>query len=40
MHEELCSAMNAALTKKWSELRGLSVVSIAMNPITLPDERC
>ena len=36
--EELCSAMNAALTKKWSELRGLSVVSIAMNPITLPEE--
>lgn len=36
--EELSEAMNAALTKKWSELRGLSVVSIAMNPITLPEE--
>ena len=30
--------MNEALTKKWAELRGLSVVSIAMNPITLPQE--
>lgn len=36
--EELSEAMNEALTKKWSELRGLSVVSIAMNSITLPEE--
>jgi len=36
--EELSDAMNTALTKKWSDLRGLTVVSIAMNPITLPDE--
>lgn len=36
--EELSEAMNMALTKKWGELRGLSVVSIAMNPITLPEE--
>lgn len=36
--EELSEAMNEALTKKWSELRGLAVVSIAMNPITLPEE--
>ena len=36
--EELSEAMNEALTKKWAELRGLSVVSIAMNPITLPQE--
>lgn len=36
--EELSEAMNEALTKKWSELRGLEVVSIAMNPITLPEE--
>ena len=36
--EELCAAMNEALTKKWGELRGLSVISIAMNPITLPEE--
>lgn len=35
---ELADAMNEALTKKWAELRGLSVVSIAMNPITLPEE--
>ena len=36
--EELTEAMNVALTRKWGELRGLSVVSIAMNPITLPEE--
>lgn len=36
--EELSNAMNEALTKKWSELRGIAVVSIAMNPITLPEE--
>ena len=36
--EELSEAMNEALTKKWGELRGLTVVSIAMNPITLPEE--
>ena len=36
--EELASAMNEVLTKKWTELRGIAIVSIAMNPITLPDE--
>jgi len=36
--EELSDAMNTALTKKWTELRGLAVVSIALNPITLSDE--
>ena len=36
--QELCDAMNQALTQKWSELRGLAVVSVAMNPITLSDE--
>ena len=36
--EELSDAMNEALSKKWGELRGLKVVSIAMNPITLPEE--
>lgn len=36
--EELAAAMNEALTKKWTELRGLAVVSIAMNSITLPEE--
>ena len=35
---ELENAMNEALSAKWSELRGLEVVSIAMNPITLPEE--
>lgn len=35
---ELEAAMNEALTSKWSQLRGLSVISIAMNPITLPEE--
>ena len=35
---ELADAMNAALTKKWNELRGLSIVSVALNPITLPEE--
>ncbi len=36
--EELSSFMNEALNKKWGELRGLQVVSIAMNPITLTEE--
>ena len=36
--EELSQAMNDTLTAKWTELRGLSVVSIAMNPVTLPEE--
>ena len=36
--EELSSFMNEALNKKWGELRGLQVVSIAMNPITLSEE--
>lgn len=35
---ELADAMNEALTKKWSQLRGITVVSIAMNPITLSEE--
>ena len=35
---ELEDAMNEVLTNKWSALRGLSVVSIALNPITLSDE--
>jgi len=36
--EELSEAMNEALSKKWSDLRGIDVVSVAMNPITLPEE--
>ncbi|MBQ6023289.1 MAG: SPFH domain-containing protein [Clostridia bacterium] len=35
---ELEEAMNAALSSKWSELRGISVVSVALGSVTLPDE--
>ena len=35
---ELCDAMNVELSKLWGEKRGLQVVSIAMNPITLTEE--
>ena len=35
---ELKQFLNEALTKKWGELRGLEVVSVALNPITLPEE--
>lgn len=35
---ELCDAMNESLTAKWRALRGIEVVSIAMNPVTLPEE--
>ena len=34
---ELESAMNEALSAKWSGLRGLKVRSVALNPITLPE---
>ncbi len=36
--EELSQAMNESLTNKWGKLRGLQVVSIAMNSVTLPEE--
>ena len=36
--EELSKAMNEALSNKWGEIRGLKVVSIGLNPITLPEE--
>ena len=35
---ELCEAMNSNLSKKWSDLRGLQIVSIAMNPPSIPEE--
>ncbi|HHU53115.1 MAG TPA: SPFH domain-containing protein [Clostridiaceae bacterium] len=35
---KLADLMNIELTKKWSELRGLKIVSVALNPITLPEE--
>ena len=36
--EELSQVMNEKLTAKWTQLRGLAIVSIAMNPVTLPEE--
>lgn len=36
--DELSKAMNATLTEKWAELRGISVVSIGLNSVTLPEE--
>lgn len=35
---ELEKAMNELLSEKWGALRGLQVVSVALNPITLPEE--
>ncbi len=35
---ELKDAMNAALKSEWTDRRGISVESIAINPITLTDE--
>ncbi len=32
------AAMNEQLSKKWLELRGIKVKSVAMNPVTLPEE--
>lgn len=36
--EEMCQAMNEALSKKWGETRGLQVISVAMNPVSLTEE--
>jgi len=35
---ELEGAMNDALSSKWSELRGLSIVNVALGSVTLPDD--
>ena len=35
---DLEDAMNSALSRKWGELRGLQVVSIALGSLTLPEE--
>lgn len=35
---ELSDAMNEVLTQKWSDLRGLSIVSVGINSITAPKE--
>ncbi|MBR6801157.1 MAG: SPFH domain-containing protein [Eubacteriaceae bacterium] len=37
-NEELEESMNAALSEKWGNLRGLKVVSIALSSVTLPEE--
>ncbi len=36
---ELEDAMNETLSKKWGELRGLKVVSVALGSVTLPPEQ-
>ncbi len=36
--EELCNYMNEALDAKWSQGRGLEVVNVAINSVTLPPE--
>lgn len=35
---EISDAMNEILTKKWKELRGLSIVSVAINSVTISKE--
>ena len=35
---ELENAMNQALSEKWSELRGLKIISVALGSVTLPPE--
>lgn len=35
---KLADLMNQELTQKWSGLRGIKIISIALNPITLPEE--
>jgi len=36
--QELADAMNEALSKKWKELRGIAIISIALNNISLSKE--
>ena len=36
--QELCQALNAALSQKWEELRGLQVVSVAINAFSASKE--
>ena len=36
--EELCNAINDSLATKWKEKRGLEVVSVTLNSVTLPEE--
>ncbi len=36
--EELAQFMNETLDEKWKDIRGIEVISVALNPITLPEE--
>lgn len=36
--DELCQFLNEILSAKWQELRGISIVNVAVNSITLPQE--
>ncbi len=36
--EELAQFMNETLDAKWKDIRGIEVISVALNPITLPEE--
>lgn len=36
--EELCQFLNEVLSAKWQQLRGISMVSVAINSVTLPKE--
>jgi len=36
--QELCQALNEALTEKWGNLRGMEVVSVALNSLSAPKE--
>ncbi len=35
---EIAEKMNHVLSEKWSELRGISIISVALNPVILPPE--
>ena len=37
-NSDIEAAMNMTLSQKWGELRGLKVISVALNPITLTEE--
>ena len=37
-NSDIEAAMNQTLSQKWGELRGLRVVSVALNPVTLSEE--
>ena len=37
--EDLLEALNEALTEKWSNLRGIKIVSVALNSVSLPQDQ-